>query len=49
MRIGEDVCAVLPLMGNGNTGYRDENLPDANCSRRPDYVMCALTERTILM
>ena len=43
------MCPILPFKRNGNAGYCNENLPDAGCSSRSDYVVCALAERTILM
>ena len=49
MRVGEDVCAVLPLMGNSDASYCNEGLPDDVRNRRSDNVMGALTEGTILM
>ena len=49
MRVGEDVCSVLPAMGNSDAGYCNEGLPDDVRNRRSDNVMGALTECTILM
>jgi hypothetical protein len=43
------MCPILPLKWNRNAGYCNENLPDAGCSSRSDYVVCALAERAILM
>jgi hypothetical protein len=49
VRVGEDVCAGLPLMGNDDSGYCDEGLRDGVCNRRSDNVMRALTKCTILV
>ena len=49
MRVGEYVCAVLPLLGNSDAGYSNEGLPNRVRYRGSDNVMRALTECTIWM
>jgi hypothetical protein len=49
MGIKEDMRAILPLNGNGNSSYGNENLPDAMYGRGSYYVMRALAKRTILV
>jgi hypothetical protein len=45
----EDVLAVLPLIGNCNTGEVDEDLLNAGCRRWLSYIMSALAKRAIRM
>lgn len=40
---------VWPLMGNGDTGDDNEDLPNAWCSRWPRHIMSALAKRAIRM
>lgn len=47
MRIGEDVFAVQPRRGWGNALSNEEDGPDGGSRRRPNDIMCALTQRAI--
>ena len=40
---------VWPLMGNGDTGDDNEDLPNAWCSRWPRHIMSALAKSAIRM
>jgi hypothetical protein len=43
------VLPVWPLMGNGDTGDNNEDLPNARCSRWPRHIMSAFAKRAIRM
>jgi hypothetical protein len=47
MRIGEEVFAVQPRRGWGNTLDSEENGPGGGSRRRPNDAMCVLTKRAI--
>ena len=48
-RKGKDVFPVWPLMGNGDSGDDNEDLPNAWCSRWPRHIMSALAKSAIRM
>ena len=47
MRIGEEVFAVKPRRGRGNALDNVENGPGGWSRRRPNDIMCVLTQRAI--
>lgn len=47
MRIGENVFAVQPGRRWGVPSNNEENGPDGGSRRRPNDIMCVLTERAI--
>jgi hypothetical protein len=49
MRVGKDVCPVLPRSRDGNSTHNDRARLNAGNDQRPDYVVRVLTKRAILV